>query len=87
MAISNNRMNMVELLKAALEEEVKKVVTEEFVREEITRLEAIVRGQIKPIVNSVSFKGIESMKDAMRLREELHVYLHWDDEDQAVKEI
>ena len=78
-----NSLNMVELLKAGLEDEVKKVVTERLVREQLKAYEKELRGIIKPVVESVSFKGIESIKDHMRLREELHVYLHWDDEQQT----
>lgn len=75
-----NSLNMVELLRAGLEKEVKHAVTEEIVKEQLEQFEASIRERIKPIVNSISFKGIESIKDAMRLREELHVYLHYGDE-------
>ncbi len=73
-------LNMVELLRAGLEREVKHAVTEEIVKEQLEQFEASIRERIKPIVNSISFKGIESTKDAMRLRDELHVYLHYGDE-------
>lgn len=75
-----NSLNMVELLRAGLEKEVKHAITEEIVKEQLEQFEASIRQRIKPVVNSISFKGIESIKDAMRLREELHVYLHYSDE-------
>jgi len=87
MAIANANLNMVELLKTGLEREVKKAVTEEIVKKEMVDFEAKLREQIKPLVNKVSFNGIESMKDMMRLREELHVYLHWDEAEPVTKEI
>jgi phage host-nuclease inhibitor protein Gam len=87
MAIANTNLNMVELLKAELEREVKRAVTEELVKKEIAEFEARLREQIKPLVNEISFKGIKSIKDWMRLREELHVYLHWDGANPVTKEI
>lgn len=87
MAIANTSLNMMELLEAGLEREVKKAVTEELVKKEMAEFEEKLREQIKPLVNEISFKGIESMKDMMRLREELHVYLHWDEADPVTKEI
>ena len=87
MAITNTSLNMVELLKAGLEREVKKAVIEEIVKKEMVEFEAKLREQIKPLVNEISFKGIESVKDMMHLREELHVYLHWDEAEPVAKEI
>ena len=84
MAVANTSLNIIELLEAGLEREVKKAVTEELVKKEMAEFEAKLRNQIKPLVNEISFKGIETMKDMMRLRDELHVYLHWDSEDNPV---
>ena len=77
---ANDNLNMVQLLKDGLEKEVKKVVTEKLVKEQMKEYEQTLRATIKPIIERVSLKGIESIKDAMRIREELHVYFHWDEE-------
>jgi len=76
----STNLNMVELLRAGLEEAVKKAVTDRLVNEQLKEFEDKIRETIKPIVNSISFSGIKSIRDAMRLRDELHVYLHYDDE-------
>ena len=87
MAIANRSLNMVELLRAGLEEEVKKAVTEEIVKIEMAEFEERLREKVRPLVNEISFRGIESMKDMLRLREELHVYLHWNDDEPVTKKI
>jgi len=80
--------NMVRVLKERMGDEVKKAVTEQLVKDELREYEKKLRDKIKPLVEKISFKGIESMKDAMRMREELHVFLHWEGEDKPVtKEI
>jgi len=72
-------LNIVELLKAGLESQVKAVLTEEIVKAEMQAAEKRLREQIKPLVEGITFRGVENLKDMMRMREELHVYLHWDD--------
>jgi len=78
-----NLNNFISLAKSGLEKEVKKAITEQMVREQLKEYEVKLRETIKPIVESVAFKGVEGLKDAMRLREELHVFLHWDDEQET----
>jgi len=74
-------LNFVSLLGAGLEEAVREAVTEKAVSKHLKEYEVQLREMIRPLVESICFKGIDRMKDHMRLRDELHVYLHWDGED------
>lgn len=74
-----NDLNMLTLLKKGLAVEVKKAVTEELVKEEMASYEVRLRAKIKPLIERISFKGIESIRDAMKMRDEVHVFLQWDD--------
>ncbi len=74
-------LNMVELLRKGLADEVKKTVTEKIIANELKGFEVKIRPHVKSLVDGVSFKGIQHLKDLMHLRDELHVFIHWDDED------
>ena len=77
MSSNDPKLNMIKILQEGLEKNVKEVLTERLVKEELSRYESRVRTTIEPIVNSISFEGIEHIKDHMRIRDELHVFLNW----------
>ena len=78
-----NELNMVELLRNGVEAKVKKVITDKLVSEQLRAYEKELRKTIKPMVEDISFKEIKKVTDLMRLRDEVHVYLHWGDEQQT----
>ena len=84
MSIANNsvqaRFNMIEILKRSLESEVKKVLTESLVSDQLARYEEELRGKLKPMVDEISFSVIKGIKDYAMMRDEVHVFLKWDDE-------
>ena len=75
-----NELNMVEMLRNGVEAKVKEVVTDKLVAEQLKTYEEELRKTIKPMVENISFKEIKKVADLVRLRDEVHVYLHWDDE-------
>ena len=79
--VTSNDFNMIEVLRQRLEIEVKKKITEELVSQELARYEKRLRTTIKDTVDKVTFDGIESMRDMLQARDELHVYLHWKEEE------
>ncbi len=85
MAESKN-LNMVELLKAQLQKEVGLIIVEEIVAVELKAFEEKLRERIKPLAEKITFGKVERMKDLMRVRDELYVYLHWEDEEKPVVE-
>lgn len=74
--IKINDLNMICVLKNTLEKEVKKEIAESIVREELSLYEERIRKIILPLVNEISFKHIEKIKDLMCMRDELHIFLH-----------
>ena len=82
MALSTE-LNMVTVFKDRIHHEVKKGVTDRLVKEELARYETKLRPLVKAMVDKVSFKGSEMLKDDMRMRTELHVFLKWDGEEDA----
>ena len=75
-----NELNLAEMLRNGIEAKVKEVVTDKLVAEQLKTYEEELRKTIKPMVENISFKEIKKVTDLMRLRDEVHVYLHWDDE-------
>lgn len=72
-------LNFIHILKENLEQRVKEVITEKIVEEQLNEYEIKLRDTIKPLVESVSFNGIEGVRNMLMMREELHVYLHIND--------
>ena len=73
-------IDVVKAISYGLEREVKKALTEELVRGALEDYEAKVRERIKPIVESVTMKSVDTLRDAMRMRDELVVSLSWKEE-------
>ena len=76
----DTRLNMVAILKESLEREIKEIVTERLIKELLEDFEVKARKEIKPLVDRISLKGIDSVKNMLHVREELHVFMHWDDD-------
>ena len=72
-------IDVVKAISYGLEREVKKALTEELVRKALEDYEAKVRERIKPIVESVTMKSVDTLRDAMRMRDELVVSLSWEE--------
>jgi len=76
----NISLNMVKVLERELETLVKNTITEKVIKTELARAEEELREKIKPIVEQVTIGKVDHFKDLLRIREEIHVYLHWHDE-------
>lgn len=72
-----NPLNFVILLQKSLEAEVKKVVVDLIVEEETKKFEDQLRDKIKDLVEKVSFKHFESIKDLYTLRDEVRLVIEW----------
>lgn len=83
MAVIND-LNMVSILKNTLEKEVKKAITEAIVKEELQSYEDKIRKKISLIVEEISFKHIERVKDFIHMRDELHVFLHTEENNKDI---
>jgi len=77
MATAINEMHVMSLLRRQLQQKMASILTEELVKEELERYEAICRAKIKPLAESVVIDGIRHEKDMLRMRDEVAVYLRW----------
>ena len=74
-----NKMNAIQMIQNDLERAVKNAVAEKVVAENMERIEKELRQIIQPAVEKITFKSIESVHEMMKLRDELYIYLKWDD--------
>ncbi len=79
MALNNDPLNALSLMEEALKGEIRRAIadriTDDLVAEFREKVEPIVRQQAE----RVTLSGITRFKDMVRLRDELRVYLKWDD--------
>lgn len=79
MALNNDPLNALNLMEEALKGEIRRAVadriTDDLVAEFREKVEPIVRQQAE----RVTLNGITRFKDLSRLRDELRVYLKWND--------
>lgn len=73
---NDKNLNMVALLKAGLEDEIKKVIHDELKQEWMSMLESRVDEKITAIVQRVSIGHLKTVRDMTSMRDELHIYLH-----------
>jgi flagellar biosynthesis component FlhA len=74
-------LNAVALLRAGLERQVKESVVDVFVREEMKAIEERLRPRVRELVEQISFKAIDRVTDVCKVRDELHVFLKWQEEE------
>ena len=77
--------NFIEAIKRDLERAIKESVTEDLVKQQLAEFEEKIRPVIRERVNQLTFDGIYKMNDVMNLRDELQLYLHWNDDPQMTK--
>lgn len=80
MALKNG-LNMVDVFKDRMHHEVKIAVTDKLVKEELKRYESKLRPLVKETVDKIAFKGAKMLRDDLRMRSELHVFLKWENEE------
>lgn len=80
MATGSQEHNMLKVMEQHLEKIVKETITENLVKEATAEFQKRFRENLKPLVDNITMGKIEHMKDVMRMREEIHVYVHHKDE-------
>ena len=89
MALSNEEhqktYNLIEAAKRDLERAVKDALIDNLVKEQMNEFEQKIVPTIRERVEKISFDGIAQMHDIMNLRDELSLYLHWNDEPKMKK--
>jgi hypothetical protein len=84
--INNIDLNSIKMLEDALNDTIKDALTEKLVKNELELYEIKLREMIKPVVYSLAIDGISNFKDFMSVRDELHVYIKWNDDNDIIEE-
>ena len=77
----SNKLNFIRLVETQLADVVKSEIEESLLREIMSEFEAKASEIIKRHVSQISFDSVESMRDYAQIRDELHVYLHYNDDE------
>jgi hypothetical protein len=72
-------MNIVEMARAELERHVRQKIEDDIVAKYLTLVEDEIRRTVHERTKHITLAGIESMRDLTQMRDELHVYIHMDD--------
>lgn len=70
-------LNMVSMLKQSLERKVKEAVINKIVQEQTETFEATLRARLEAEFEKLTMQGIENVHDFRRMRDELHIFMHW----------
>ena len=76
---TSDSLNIIEILQRELAKRVKDAITEELVKEELAKIEPMVREIIKPLVEKVTFEKIERIQDFYLVRDDIKIFLKWDE--------
>jgi len=77
MTLANTDTAFIELLSAGLDKEVQSTLTENYITEKVKLFEEELRETIKPIVESISTKKIEQIRDYMEMTDKVMVMFNW----------
>ena len=73
--------NFVKLVESQLADVVKSEIEKSILKEIMRDFESKAGEIIKRHVSQISFDAVKSMSDMARLREEIHVYVHYSDDE------
>ena len=89
MALADNEIqkehNFIEAIKRDLERAIKETLLEDLVNEQLAEFEEKIRPVIRERVDQLTFDGVHKMNDFMQLRDELTLYMHWNEEPKMKK--
>ena len=74
-----DKLNAVTLLKRSLEQEVKEKILSDIIDDQVKKLKERLKEEITPILQAVTFEGIESFSDIMSMRDEYRVVIKVND--------
>jgi hypothetical protein len=78
--IMSDDYNFAKLVESQLADIVKSEIEKSILREVMSDFESRASEIIKRHVSQISFDAVKSMSDMVRLREEIHMYVHYNDE-------
>ena len=73
--------NFTKLVESSLGDVVKSEIEKSLLREMMSEFEAKASEIIKRHVSKISFDAVTSMKDMAQIRDELHMYVHYNNDE------
>ena len=73
--------NMIEIPKRRLQVDIQSILTEKIVKEELEAFEKKLRPIVEAETKKIVIDRIESLRDAMRMRDEVKVYVEFKGDD------
>jgi rRNA-processing protein FCF1 len=77
--------NVVDILQEKLEEQIRFVITEQFIQEKLDEFERQLREKVEATVNRVCIDKVEKMQNLLDLQEKINVYVSINDKRQGEK--
>ncbi len=77
----SNEHNFMKLVESQLADIVKSEIEKSLLREIMSDFESRAGEIIKRHVSKISFDAVKSMSDMARIREEIHMYIHYNDDE------
>ncbi len=78
--MATGKINMVQIMQAHLESQVKETITEELVKKQLAEYEKDLRGLIKELFEGVVFDQMEEFRNITDQRDEFNLWIKWNDE-------
>ncbi len=83
----SNEHNFMNLVESQLADLVKDELEERILNKLVSEFKENAREVVKEHVNKLSFDAVESMRDVSKLRDEIHMYLHYKDDESIEKSL
>jgi hypothetical protein len=83
---TGNEYNVFKVMQARLEYDVKQKIEKVLLDRLTEQYNAIAKAEVKALLKKITFQKIEDFKSLTEMRDEVHCFMHWDDEpDDPVK--
>jgi len=73
--------NLVNILRIHLKERLHQVLEDTLVKDELKEYEKKLRPLIRSQIKKITLGTVEGYRDNMHMRDEIHVFCHWEDKD------
>ena len=78
---SIDKLNPLRALEIQIKEFTKNSVYEKVLNDYVSDFKAEIEPKLKEAINKITIDGVTSFKDQLRMRDEIHVYVKFNDEE------
>ena len=72
-------LNLISMVKEQLEQRIKREVIDQVVKDQMAEFEKTCKTKAKELVDKFAITEVRSLTDMITLRDELHIFIQWDD--------